>query len=90
MSNHSLAIKSTNAALFRINGGSTRGIIPQEDIRTTAAKNTSSVDNSAEFEAEMEETIAPENHKTLWYAAGISLAFVLLLLLALKFKWIRL
>ena len=89
MNNQRLAVQSNNAAIRQISGGSARGILPQVNIKTFAAKNTQKVDNSAAVNNEIEEVNKSEERNVLWYALGISVGVVLLAVVALKFKLIK-
>ena len=89
MSNSTLALRSHNAAIQQISGGSTRPIVSGEDIRATAEKNTKSVDNTKQIREQVEEENPAPERQNLWYPLGISLAVGLILFLALKFKILK-
>lgn len=89
MSNQQVALQSNNAAIRQISGGSTRPIAGGEDIRTTAAKNTKSVDNSQQVNDQVQEESTVSERKLLWYTLGISLGVGLLIVLALKLKILK-
>ena len=83
------ALSSKSTAIRDISGDSVRGILPQEDIKVVAAKNTANVDNSEVVNNEIEEVNKSEERNVLWYALGISVGVVLLAVVALKFKLIK-
>jgi hypothetical protein len=89
MSNSTLALQSSNAAIRRISNGKTRGVAANEDIKTTAARNTASVDNSVQISNEIEEESKASEKNIIWYAFGISLGLCLLVVVALKYKIIK-
>lgn len=87
--NSSIAVQSNNAAIQKITGGAARTIQLKEDIRKTAAKNTASVDNSDRVKDEVEKHDKSAEHRLLWSALGIAIAVGILLVLALKYKIIK-
>ncbi|MGH1437019.1 MAG: hypothetical protein ACRBG0_21455 [Lewinella sp.] len=89
MNSQRSALSSKNTAIRHISGDSVRGILPQEDIKVVAAKNTANVDNSEVVNNEIEEVNKSEERNVLWYALGISVGVVLLAVVALKFKLIK-
>ena len=89
MSNQRLAVESNNAAIRQISGGSARGILPQQNIKTVAATNTTKVDNSEVVNNEIEEDAKSSDRQLIWYALGISVGVGLLIVVALKFKLIK-
>lgn len=89
MNNSTLALKSHNAAIKQISGGTTRPIVSGEDIRTTAARKTRSIDNSRQVQDQIEQESQAVQQPFLWYAFSISLGLIVLLILALKFKLIK-
>jgi hypothetical protein len=89
MNSQRSAMNTHNTAIRRITGGKVRGILPQENIKKFAAKNTNNVDNSEAINTEIEEVNKTEERNVLWYALGISVGVVLLAFLALRFKLIK-
>lgn len=90
MGNRSAAFKSSAQARSHVNN-STRPVARHKDIRQVAAENTSSADNSAQINEEIEqESSKIGDRKMLLYALGISVGVVLLGFVAVRFKLIKL